>query len=102
MTDPRLALLESAITATSANKVARDLGISSTAISLIRSGKYPASPETILTKVAELYSVETLVCPVLGEITLGRCADERRTPFSASSPQRVALFRACQQCTRRK
>ncbi|ACI98511.1 hypothetical protein [Rhodospirillum centenum] len=40
----------------------------------------------------------TLNCPVLGEIGLNRCQDERTRPFTATSSMRARLYRACRQC----
>lgn len=91
-------LLLSAVKAKGQASVARELGYSPTAICLVLKGKYGAGSDKIHARVAEVYGVLTLDCPVLGEIPINRCADERRTPFSASSPQRVAIFRACREC----
>lgn len=40
----------------------------------------------------------TLACPVLGEIGLNRCQDERTRPFTATSSMRGRLYRACRAC----
>lgn len=82
-------------------EVARRLGISAAAISQILSGKYQAAPDAILGRVIEVFGGISIDCPVLGEIPLSQCADERKKPFAATSHQRVALWKACQKCERR-
>lgn len=79
-------------------KVARLLGISAPAISQIISGKYGASPDAILTRVVEVFGGLSVDCPVLGDIPLARCADERRNEFPATNHQDVELRRACPDC----
>ena len=82
-------------------EVARRLGISAAAVSQILSGKYQAAPDAILGRVIEVFGGISIDCPVLGEIPLSQCADERKKPFAATSHQRVALWKACQKCERR-
>ncbi len=82
-------------------QVARDLGYSAAVVHGMIRGTYPGDGEKFLEKVAEVYGAEFVDCPVLGEITLKRCSRERKTPFSAASPLRVQLHRACKSCGRR-
>lgn len=82
-------------------EVGRMIGKSGAAISQILSGKYQAAPDEILKRVIEVFGGMTINCPVLGEIPLARCAEKRKLPFAATNPQRVALWKACQKCTRR-
>lgn len=79
-------------------EVARRLGISAAAICQIMSGKYNAAPDTILRRVVEVFGGLFVDCPVLGEMPLSRCADERKKPFTTANHQAVALWRACQNC----
>jgi transcriptional regulator with XRE-family HTH domain len=79
-------------------EVARQLGISAAAISQVRSGKYQAAPDEILKRVIEVFGGISVDCPVLGDIPLNQCAQERKKPFAATSHQRVALWKACQKC----
>lgn len=78
--------------------VARELGYSPSAINQALKGKYGGKLDNLLQKVTEMYGNESVVCPVLGEIALKRCALERETPFSASNPQRARLWQACKEC----
>ncbi len=83
-------------------QVARDLGCSAAVVHGMIRENYKGRWEPFLEKVAEVYGTEIVDCPVLGEITLKRCSRERKTAFSAASPLRVQLFRACKECRRRQ
>jgi transcriptional regulator with XRE-family HTH domain len=94
-----LSLLKNAVDAgASQSEVARRLGYSPTAISQALSGKYAGSLEHLLARVIEVYGNRQVDCPVLGVIMLGRCAEERKRPFSASNPVRVRLWQQCKKC----
>ena len=83
-------------------EVARRLGKSDSAISQILSGKYNAAPDEILKRVVEIFGGLSVECPILGDIPLAKCAQERKKPFAATSHQRVALWKACQNCPNNK
>lgn len=94
-------LLEKAVRARGQAAVARALGYSPSAINQVLKGTYGGSLDNLMARVAETYGDSTVHCPVMGEIPLRRCAEERRKPFAASSPQRAKLYMACRQCTAR-
>lgn len=79
-------------------EVGRRLSVSAAAICQLMSGKYQAAPDNILKRVIEVFGGLFVDCPVLGEIPLSRCADERKKPFAAVNHQAVALWKACQNC----
>jgi transcriptional regulator with XRE-family HTH domain len=79
-------------------EVARRLGYSPSAINQVIHGNYKGDATAILTKVEEIFGKTTIICPILGEITLGKCADNRKRPFAATNPIRVRLYRACKTC----
>lgn len=91
-------LLNQKISESSQAAVARLLGISDSALSQVRSGTYRGAPTAILQRVREVFGSESVDCPVLGSISLGRCAEKRKLPFAATNPQRIALYKACQHC----
>lgn len=93
-----MTLLNDKVAASSQANVARLLGISDSAISQLRGGTYKGAPDAILQRVREVFGDETVNCPILGDIPLGRCAEKRKLPFAATNPQRVALWKACQKC----
>jgi len=80
--------------------VARKIGYSSSTINQVLHRKYAGSTSLISAKVIEVYGNETVFCPVLGEIPLGRCSREKQMEFSTSNPLRVELSDACQNCGR--
>ena len=82
-------------------EVARRIGKSPAAVSLVMSGKYGGNPATILELIASEYSSESVDCPVLGEIALADCIEARRRaelPFFPSSGQSTELYRTCPHC----
>lgn len=97
MTD-HMALLKEAVEAHGQSAVARQIGYSPSAVNQVLKGKYRGNPDGIMQRVAEVYGSGTVECPVLGEIPLSRCADERKKTFAPSSPVRAQLWRACREC----
>jgi hypothetical protein len=97
-----MTLLKQKIEESSQANVARMLEISGSALSQIMSGTYKAAPDAILERVREVYGGVSVQCPVLGEITLARSAQEQKRPFAATNPQRVRLYRECRTCKNRK
>ncbi len=94
----RLMLLQQSVRKNGQAATARELGYSDAAVCQVLRGTYKGDTARILQRTAEVYGTETIACPVLGSIPLGRCADERRTPISSASPRRLRLGRACRKC----
>lgn len=94
----RLILLKNKVAESSQAAVARELGYSSPAVSQVLHGKYKAGLDAFLKRVAEVYGDETLTCPLLGEITLGQCAQHRRQARPGGNHLRVKQYRACSAC----
>lgn len=78
--------------------VARRIGKSTSTVCQLYHGTYPSDPAAVLRRFEEEFCGTTVDCPVMGEITLKRCSEERATPFSASSPRRVRMSQACKEC----
>lgn len=90
-------LLNAEASATDKTATAKRIGISRTAVSLLLCNKYPSpSYEKVEAKV--MAALDKVQCPVLGALESSECQKQRSTPFSSANPQRVNLFRACQQC----
>jgi hypothetical protein len=98
----RLMLLTATVREKGQAQAARELDYSDAAICQVLKGTYKGDVGRILQRVAEVYGTDTVRCPVLGEISLGRCAEEKKRPFSAASPLRVRLWKACKNCTIRR
>ncbi|WP_027358865.1 helix-turn-helix domain-containing protein [Desulforegula conservatrix] len=79
-------------------EVAKRLGYSKATVSLVINDKYNGNLNSVLLKVKEVFGGLKVNCPVLGEIDLAECAENKRQPFSASNPLRVRLFKACKAC----
>lgn len=94
----RLQLLEKMSLEHTQAEIARRIGYSTGTISLILSGKYNGCPDAVLQRVEEVFGSTIIDCPVLGIITLGKCAEKRKLPFAATNPRRVALHCACKEC----
>lgn len=79
----------------SQNKVAKELGFSSSMISQVLRGKYPGSIENLKLKVEGRYMNLTVSCPVKGEIPVDECREHQSRPFSSANRERVKLYRSC-------
>lgn len=82
--------------ATSAAAAARRLQRSPSTISQLIANTYRAKDiSKIETLVRGVLMQENVDCPEAGLIRRDRCLREQETPFNASSPHRVAMYRAC-------
>lgn len=94
----RMGLLRSTVGELGQAETARRLGYSASALNQVLHGTYKGGVDAFLLRVEEVFGSTVVICPVLGEITLGRCADEKRRPFAATNPLRVRLWKACREC----
>lgn len=100
MTDESMALLRQKVDEIGQAALARRVGYSPSAINQAVKGTYGGSLDNLLQRVEETFGSATVMCPVMGEISIQRCADERRKAFGATSPQRARLYLACKSCCR--
>ena len=100
MNDPRLTLLGEMVDKLGLQAVADEIDRSKSAVCHVHRGTYKGNPEAILRAVEEKFSQRLVECPVLGEIPLNRCVEERNRPFAATNPVRVRLARMCKGCGR--
>jgi hypothetical protein len=97
--EDRLILLREAVEHLGSQaKVGRRLGYSSTTISQVLSGDYGGKVDDFLTRVEEVFGKTEIFCPVLGEIILPICVEERRKPFTTANPHRVRMYQSCRNC----
>ena len=90
-------LLMAAVAASSKAKVAAELGVSRTAVSLVVSDKYPADTRHIANRVLEVYG--RIACPHLGtDISQAQCKSYHSSQPPTSSPRAMKHWRACQNC----
>lgn len=79
-------------------KVAEQLGISRSTLSLVLSGQYIASTKHVAQKVLQVLS--RVQCPHLqADISQAQCIDNRTRTAPTSSPREMKLWRACQACS---
>lgn len=100
--EPRwLVLLRLAVQTSTIAKVARGLGYSRTAISLVLAGKYPGKTNRIEASVLA-HLEQQIVCPYLGVI-IGAdvCHQHINAPAPTHNPLKLAHWRSCQQCPHR-
>lgn len=99
MTQPDLLLLlKEKCAASSQVAVAKTLGYSPSAINQALKGSYQGDLTNLLTRVEEIYGSTIVNCPLQGEITLGKCAANKKLPFITVNPARVQLWTACRKC----
>ncbi|MGE4545804.1 MAG: hypothetical protein AB7D06_17060 [Pedobacter sp.] len=84
-----------------AASVARAIGYSQSAVSQAKNDKYQGDLTNLLTRVEEVYGSTRHFCPVFGEeISLGRCAEERRKLPRYTNPVARLLTQTCPTCER--
>lgn len=93
-----VAALADAADATSQAQVADRLGYSAAVVSCVLRDRYAGDLASVRQAVEGALMRASVDCPVLGELRADRCLAEQRKPLSASSPQRVRLWRACRSC----
>lgn len=97
----RMTLFLAMIETHGASAVARAIGYSQSAVSQARHGKYQGELTNLLTRVEEVYGNTRFFCPVFGEeISLGRCAEERRKLPRYTNPVARMLTQTCPTCER--
>lgn len=89
-------LLDSAIAGSSKAAVARSLGVSRTAISLLASGKYPGGTDAMAKRIEDVFG--RVRCPYLDkELSQAECRNKAEK-MPTSSPAALRLWKACQGC----
>lgn len=99
--DPRwLALMREEAARTSKRCLAERLGYSRTTVSLVLSGSYPGGTDKIAARAAEVLELPAEVpCPYLGQtLSIADCRAYSTQRAPTHHPQKMAHWRACQQC----
>ncbi|RRD90112.1 XRE family transcriptional regulator [Conchiformibius steedae] len=100
MQEEWFAILKARVDESSRSAVARDLGYSTTAISLIMNGKYAGSTDKVSERVLEVYT--RIACPYTGaEMPLMACMETANGKAPTHNPMKMAHWRACQNCPKR-
>lgn len=96
-------ILKKEVQARGVNKVAIELGVSKSTISLVCNGKYPAGMGKIEERIKKIYSNDGMIeCPELGQVSPADCAGNWQRAKAignrASNPQTIRLYHQCRQC----
>ncbi|NVK28794.1 MAG: hypothetical protein HWE14_12155 [Flavobacteriia bacterium] len=92
-----ICLLADAVAQSSRATVARQIGVSRSAVSTLLSNRYPSkTTNKIEQKVVD--ALGRVNCPTLGDITSAKCHRTRIRPFMNTNNQTIAQFRACANC----
>jgi len=79
----------------SQNKMANQLGVSTSMLSQVLRGIYPGNTEKLQMKVEGQFMNRVVNCPIKGEIPIDECHEHQQRPFSSANRERVKLYRAC-------
>lgn len=93
------AALQTAVTRfNSQTKVAEELGVSTAVVSTLLKDKYLGNVEGMEQRIRGQYMAETVLCPVMGNLSKRNCLDNQALPMAFTNPVRAALGRACKTC----
>jgi hypothetical protein len=79
----------------SQSKVSVVIGYSPAVVNQVLKGTYKGDLKAVQKAVEGALMGATVKCPVLGALASNRCLEIQGQPFAATSPTRVALYRAC-------
>lgn len=79
----------------SQSAVAKELGYSGSAISLVIGNKYNGDLVSIEQMVRGALMAETVRCPILGELPRNVCQSWQKKPFATTSSHRIRMHQAC-------
>lgn len=102
-----LEILKKEVVAKNPKQVAKELGISRSAVDLAVQGKYKASTTRIEERVKLIYGNNGgIECPVKGHLTPIECAENFRRAkligMRAGNPETLKLYKQCLRCAVRK
>ncbi|MFM9902162.1 MAG: hypothetical protein ACKVOT_14215 [Polaromonas sp.] len=86
----------------SQTKVAEALSVTGPVVSMLLADKYPGSVEQMAQRIRGEFMAETVLCPVMGNLSKRSCLDNQALPQAFTNPVRAALGRACKSCLNRK
>ena len=91
-----LELLQREVARSSCQKVANQLGVSRTTVSLVMAGKYGAATDAIAQRVLNTFG--HIDCPVVGQILPKQCETYHDRTAPLNNPVAMQHFRICQSC----
>lgn len=98
-TESRLEALRQVVAASNITRIAKQIGVSRPALSLVLAGRYHADPDRVLAKFWRWHT--GVDCPHLGQrLTDDQCRDYAHAK-RPGNPLGLAHYRACRQCPHR-
>ena len=102
-----LRLLKQQVEAKGVRRVAQELSLSKSTVSLVVTGRYPASTRKIEEAVRRVYGEGKEVrCPVLGQVPVEACVryweEAQRVGLRTNDPEKLRLFFVCRGCPLRE
>lgn len=94
--------LADACDATSQGAIGKRLGVSPSVVNQVLGNRYAGRVDLFEKRVRGELMAETVLCPILGDLSSRDCLDHQSRKFSATNPVRVKLFTACKTCPNRK
>ena len=101
-------ILKREVEAKGPKQVAKELGISRSAVDLVCHGKYNASTAKIEQRVKKIFGNDNggITCPVLGSISPNTCSEKwnlaKKIGMKAGNPETLKLYKTCMNCSVRK
>ncbi len=79
----------------SQSAVARQLGYSPAVVSTVLANKYQGDLTAVEQAVRGALMAQTILCPVVGELSSQACNAHQRQPWAPHNPQRIQFYKAC-------
>jgi plasmid maintenance system antidote protein VapI len=97
-----LELLTDAVRAGNRAEVARRLGVSRSAVSLLLAGRYPGKTKRMADRVYAAYGKDVHLCPHLGRPVTEKECTSNAGRMPTSSPAALRQWRICRACEQRR
>lgn len=101
-------ILRREVQAKGPKQVAKELGVSRSAVDMVCQGKYRASTARIEQRVRKIYGNDNgwIACPILGSISPNTCSEKwnlaKKIGMRAGNPETLKLYKTCIHCSIRR
>lgn len=100
--DVKAALEEAVKRLKTQTAVAAQLGVSAAAVNSLLRDRYLGDVAGMAQRIRGEFMLETVRCPVMGELGRRHCLDYQTRPLVHTNPLRVRLHVACKTCPHRR
>lgn len=81
---------------TSQNKAATRIGVNASYINMVLNDKpFPGRLDRFIARIEGALLHQTVMCPVVGEMSKDVCESHQSRPFSSHNTMRVRIWKAC-------